>query len=265
MKKTGISVLSFILCVIMAFGAISLGVPKFTANAAAASPSVDTDLHLDRSGSECMVACTYSWSSYSGASYYMFYKGGKSGDLIHVSLLYDKNQNIIANGVDGSTDTVTVYSDITSSKEYRFAPGYNSIMIASSANSDGFEILGRTDADVSIVNYQARRTIDYRSSITFKYTANIPAGASVHWFYKGVDVGTSEQYEVRKAKADFDIRAKVLSTDGKTVLAQSEIEVIHVRTDFLAKLKAFFRALFGRLPKEVQEAYDFDRFLNLMP
>ena len=40
--------------------------------------------------------------------------------------------------------------------------------------------------------------------------------------------------------------------DGK-ILAESEIETVNVKTGLFAKLKAFFRALFGRLPKVVQE------------
>ena len=52
---------------------------------------------------------------------------------------------------------------------------------------------------------------------------------------------------------------------NSTVLAESSVEKVTVKTGFFARLKAFFRALFGRLPKEVQEVYDVDYYLNLLP
>ncbi len=55
---------------------------------------------------------------------------------------------------------------------------------------------------------------------------------------------------IKEAKKDFTVQAKYVK-DGK-VLAQSEIETVKVKAGFFAKLKAFFRSLFGKLPKVVQ-------------
>ena len=42
--------------------------------------------------------------------------------------------------------------------------------------------------------------------------------------------------------------------DGKEIPeAATEVEKVNVNTGFFGKLKAFFRALFGRLPKVVQD------------
>jgi hypothetical protein len=40
------------------------------------------------------------------------------------------------------------------------------------------------------------------------------------------------------------------------VLADSKTEAVNVKTGFFAKLKVFFRVLFGRLPKVVQEYFN---------
>lgn len=120
-----------------------------------------------------------------------------------------------------------------------------------------------TDA-IAILGFQGSRTVDYRATVTFTATVeNAVDGASVHWFIDGQDKGTGETYTKKEAKKSYTVQVKYMK-DGK-VLAASEIETVNVKTGFFAKLKAFFRALFGRLPKEVQEAYDFDLFLNLLP
>ena len=118
---------------------------------------------------------------------------------------------------------------------------------------------------VAIHSFTANKTIDYRTTITFSCdpVQNPVSGASVHWFINNQDKGASDTYTEKEAKANFTVQAKYIK-DGK-ILAESETEMVNVKTGFFARLKAFFRALFGRLPKEVQEAYDLDLFLNLLP
>lgn len=77
------------------------------------------------------------------------------------------------------------------------------------------------------------------------------------------DKGSFDTYTEKEAKRDFTVQAKYMK-DGK-VLAESATETVKVNTGFFAKLKAFFRSLFGRLPKVVQEAYDVEFYLNLLP
>ena len=109
------------------------------------------------------------------------------------------------------------------------------------------------DPVITIHNYTPSRTVDYRTTITFSVDEiqNPVDGASVHWFINGQDKGASDTYTVKEAKATYTVQAKYMK-DGD-VLAESEIETVNVKTGFFARLKAFFRALFGRLPKVVQE------------
>ncbi len=53
-----------------------------------------------------------------------------------------------------------------------------------------------------------------------------------------------------KAKKSFTVQVKYIK-DGKT-LAGSGVETVNVKTGFFAKLAAFFRSIFGALPKVIQ-------------
>ena len=108
------------------------------------------------------------------------------------------------------------------------------------------------DPVIEIHNWVESRTVDYRTTITFSAdVTNQVDGASVHWYIAGQNKGTGDTYTFKEAKQKFTVQAKYMK-DGK-ILAESEIETVNVKTGLFAKLKAFFRALFGRLPKVVQE------------
>ena len=175
--------------------------------------------------------------------------------------------------------SIHIPSQVTEIGQFVFSNCYNLEFICSDSNDcyaktfaekngiefrvcEGHDIYVST---VSIRDYLQNRTIDYRTTITFSVDPiqNPLNGASVHWFIDGKDKDTGETYTVKEAKQSYTVQAKYMK--GDEVLAESEIETVTVKTGFFAKLKAFFRALFGRLPKEVQEAYDFDLFLNLLP
>ena len=105
---------------------------------------------------------------------------------------------------------------------------------------------------VNIKNFTDSRTESYRTTITFTAeTANAPAGSSVHWFIDGNDAGTGETYTVKQARSSFTVQAKLLNSNGQ-VIAESGIEKVNIKTGFWAKLVAFFRNLFSRLPVIVQ-------------
>ena len=76
-------------------------------------------------------------------------------------------------------------------------------------------------------------------------------GAETHWFVDGKDVGTGDSFTVKEAKKSYTIVAKYM--DGDKVLAETEVETVTVKNGFFDKLKAFFRALFRKLPVVVQE------------
>ena len=117
---------------------------------------------------------------------------------------------------------------------------------------------------ITIHDWVESRTVDYRTTITFTPEIQNPvSGASIHWFINGQDKGTGEQYTEKEAKANFTVQAQYMK-DGK-ILAESETETVNVKTGFFAKLKAFFRALFGRLPKVVQEYLGIEIIEKVLP
>ena len=110
----------------------------------------------------------------------------------------------------------------------------------------------RRAPSVAIRNYAQRQTVDYRTTITFTAEVTNPvSGAAVYWFTNGQDKGATVTYSEKETRASCTVQAKYIQ-DG-TVLAESETETVNVKTGFFTKLKAFLRALFGRLPKVAQE------------
>ena len=121
------------------------------------------------------------------------------------------------------------------------------------------------DPIIKIHNYATSKTVDYRATITFSAdpVQNPVGGASIHWFINGQGKGASDTYTEKDAKARFTVQAKYIK-DGR-ILAESEIETVNVKTGFFAILKAFFRALFGRLPKVVQEYLGVEIIDHVLP
>ena len=109
------------------------------------------------------------------------------------------------------------------------------------------------DPIIKIHDYTSSRTVDYRTTITFstEEITNPVSGAQVRWFVDGQDKGASDTYTVKEAKKDFTVQVKYVN--GGKVLAESEIETVKVNAGFFARLKAFFRGLFKKLPVIVQE------------
>ena len=70
--------------------------------------------------------------------------------------------------------------------------------------------------------------------------------SEIHWFADGVDVGTGERYTVKETTKSFTILAKLIC-DGET-LAESQVQSVSVKTGFMARIVAFFKALLRKLP-----------------
>ena len=105
---------------------------------------------------------------------------------------------------------------------------------------------------VAIKDFVTEKTVDYKTTITFTATVkNEASGATVHWFMDGKDAGTGNTFTVKEAKKSYTIVAKYMK-DGK-VLDETDTEKVTVDTGFFAKLKAFFRGLFRKLPIIIQE------------
>ena len=117
---------------------------------------------------------------------------------------------------------------------------------------------------VTIRNFSANKTVDYRATVTFTSdVTNGVSGGAVHWFINGQDKGTGDTYTEKEAKASYTVQAKYMK-DGK-VLAESDTETVNVKTGFFARLKAFFRALFGSLPKVAQEFLGVEIIDRILP
>ncbi len=101
---------------------------------------------------------------------------------------------------------------------------------------------------VTIRNYTANKSVDYKTTMTFTaITTDAPAGSAIHWFINGSDKGTGETYTVKQATSDYTVQVKLIGADG-SVLAQSATETVKVSNGFFARLIAFFRQIFGSLP-----------------
>ncbi|GEM_PF-5993911 len=105
---------------------------------------------------------------------------------------------------------------------------------------------------ISIRNYVPARTVDYKTTITFHADPgqNTVDGGEIHWFINDTDELINGTYTVTKARESFTVQAKYVK-DGE-VLEESEVERVNVKTDFFARLAAFFRSIFGTLPKVEQ-------------
>ena len=109
-----------------------------------------------------------------------------------------------------------------------------------------------TKPPVVINGFVPTKNVDYKATVTFTADlSNAPAGTTVHWIIDGKDVGTGETYTVSQATKDYTVQVKLYDADG-TELYTSETETVKVNTSFFAKLIAFFKQLFGALPKITQ-------------
>ncbi len=179
---------------------------------------------------------------------------------VTITAVYTKNQYTVTWNVEGETTSSTVYFDDTIEKPadpikegYTFKGWTPAVPATMPANDMTFTAVFERIPDpiIKIHNYIASKTVDYRTTITFSADVQNPVkDAKIHWFIDGQDKGASDTYTVKEAKKDFTVQAKYMK-DGK-VIAQSEIETVKVNAGFFAKLKAFFRSLFGKLPKVVQ-------------
>ena len=109
---------------------------------------------------------------------------------------------------------------------------------------------------VWIDRYEEVITVDYRTTITFSATAsNLPQGAQVQWLVNEDYAGSGPSCTVKEARADFRIQAIVVDTYGN-IRARSGVETVKVNHGFFARLVAFFRGLFGKLPVITQALRD---------
>lgn len=104
------------------------------------------------------------------------------------------------------------------------------------------------EAKLSILAYPETLKVDYRATVVFHTKAEaMPEGAAVKWYINGTEKASGGDFTLSDVKADSTVQAKLVGSDG-TVLAQSQTVKVQPKTGFFAKLIAFFRSLFGKLP-----------------
>lgn len=108
--------------------------------------------------------------------------------------------------------------------------------------------IGEIKPLIDICGFEYACTIDYRTTISFTaITKDMPKDATVVWYKDGQKVGEGDKFTVKEAKEAFTVQAKIIDKSG-SILNTSETELVKVKTDFLSRIIAFFKALFKRLP-----------------
>ncbi|MCR4615410.1 MAG: bacterial Ig-like domain-containing protein, partial [Clostridiales bacterium] len=168
---------------------------------------------------------------------------------------------------DGSTKTIS--SGFTCSGFSSTTAGTKTITVTYEGKTTTFTVTVTSpqvnpEPTVNIRNFTANKTVDYKATVTFTAEVkNAVSGAAVHWFVDGKDACTGDKYTVTKAKKSYTVQVKYIK-DGK-VLAESGVESVDVKTGFFAKLTAFFRSIFGALPKVVQGYFGVEVIDKMLP
>ena len=111
-----------------------------------------------------------------------------------------------------------------------------------------FVVDNSANIQISIKNFIKSRSEAYKTTMIFSsLTMYAPTESVVHWYIDGKDKGTGETYTVEKATGDYTVQAKLIDRFGD-IIAESEIETVKIKSSFFAKLIAFFKQLFRRLP-----------------
>lgn len=176
---------------------------------------------------------------------------------------------------NGSTKTIT--SGFTCTGFSSSSTGKKTITVTYEGKTTTFTVEVKSGPTISIENYVKERTVDYKTTITFTAVVDeLPAGTAVYWLYCDIsnpsDVRWKKGYSftVQQATATFNVQALIVDKDttfddDDPVYASSEMETVYVKDGFFARLKAFFRSIFGRLPNIVQDYLGVEIIDNMVP
>ncbi len=181
-----------------------------------------------------------------------------------VSLIYE-NDAIIANGVDGNTCQVKVFSDTVNAENKNFISGYDSVMITAKSEEYGdVDILASSNGDgvydQSVMNNfinsfsirtPSRTSIRYKDSIILHvdFEGELPKGSKIIWYITNdnFDAGYLDDgmrcVFVSKNNGYTTIYAVIEDANGNE-LAVDSIE-LRSKAGFFDKIGGFFRSLFG--------------------
>lgn len=99
---------------------------------------------------------------------------------------------------------------------------------------------------IKIRNYQQERTVDYKTTITFRAVTNAKSGNNIKWYINDEYKGNGQKFTVSKAASSFTVKCVTQDENGNSITSQTQ--TVKVKTCFWAKLIAFFRMIFRRLP-----------------
>lgn len=101
-------------------------------------------------------------------------------------------------------------------------------------------------SSVRIKGFVSERTVDYRTTITF-YPL-VENARDIKWYITGAEGYQNEDdsFTVSNVTSNFSVYCTAKDNMGNEI--KSETENVTVKTNFIAKLIAFFRSLLGRLP-----------------
>lgn len=187
--------------------------------------------------------------------------GESAGD---VSLYYE-NEAMIANGVEGNTCQVKVFSDTVNVENKNFMSGYDSVMITpksdecgdvdilASSNDDGVYDVSVMNNFVDFFSIQApsKTSIRYKDGIILhvNFEGQLPKDSKIVWYISNdnfdagyLDNGMSCVF-LSKNNGYTTIYAVVEDANGNE-LAVDSIE-LRSKAGFFDKIGGFFRSLFG--------------------
>ncbi len=96
---------------------------------------------------------------------------------------------------------------------------------------------------------QSTEKYDYRTTITFHADVeNALPGGEIRWYVDDKPVGSGSDYTAKEIKNSFKMQAKYFVGNTEYPDAASGVETVNINTGFFAKIVAFFRSLFNKLP-----------------
>ena len=142
---------------------------------------------------------------------------------------------------DGTTERITMADE-----RVWFEGGYL-CFTTYSFSEFGFYSDGDPSVSIKAIGKYNGKTLDYRSTLTLYAEAPYNTDSSIIWFVNGEKAGSGSSLTLKEMRnSEYRIQARIIE-NGEVVTA-SQIETVKINNGFFARIIAFFRALFKRLP-----------------
>lgn len=142
---------------------------------------------------------------------------------------------------DGTTERITMADE-----RVWFEGGYL-CFTTNSFSEFGFYSDGDPSVSIKAIGKYNGKTLDYRSTLTLYAEAPYNTDSSIVWFVNGEKAGSGSSLTLKEMRnSEYKIQARIIE-NGEVVTA-SQTETVKINNGFFARIIAFFRALFKRLP-----------------